>query len=197
MIKKTCFMLIASQNLSNYGVPVPENTIFRINLAWTNSLDELKNLLQKHNEHDIFVDLPIHRTKPPNNKYSLEDIIPIFESNPNVKYLAISNVESSNDLKKYLDLLPNSINLIPKIESPNGVNNIKDITDSLSSEQKIVMLDHDDLYSSMLKNNEPSTNFVSYVNKLAEYCKTNNVILLRTIGVVFSDDEKRITEYVN
>ena len=120
-------MLIASQNLSNYGVPVPENTIFRINLAWTNSLDELKNLLQKHSEHDIFVDLPIHRTKPPNNKYSLEDIIPIFESNPNVKYLAISNVESSNDLKKYLDLLPNSINLIPKIESPNGVNNIKDI----------------------------------------------------------------------
>ena len=190
-------MLIASQNLSNYGVPVPENTIFRINLAWTNSLDELKNLLQKHSEHDIFVDLPIHRTKPPNNKYSLEDIIPIFESNPNVKYLAISNVESSNDLKKYLDLLPNSLNLIPKIESPNGVNNIKDITDSLSSEQKIVMLDHDDLYSSMLKNNEPSTNFVSYVNKLAEYCKTNNVILLRTIGVVFSDDEKRITEYVN
>ena len=190
-------MLIASQNLSNYGVPVPENTIFRINLAWTNSLDELKNLLQKHSEHDIFVDLPIHRTKPPNNKYSLEDIIPIFESNSNVKYLAISNVKSSNDLKKYLDLLPNSINLIPKIESPNGVNNIKDITDSLSSEQKIVMLDHDDLYSSMLKNNEPSTNFVSYVNKLAEYCKTNNVILLRTIGVVFSDDEKRITEYVN
>ena len=92
-------MLIASQNLTNYGVPVPENTVFRINLAWTNSLDELKNLLQKHKERNIFVDLPIHRTKPPNNKYTLEDIIPIFESNKNVKYLAISNVESSDDLK--------------------------------------------------------------------------------------------------
>ena len=95
-------MLIASQNLSNYGVPVPENTIYRINLAWTNTLDELKILLEKHKTHDIFVDLPIHRTKPPNNKYSLEDIIPIFQSNPNVKYLAISNVESSNDLKKII-----------------------------------------------------------------------------------------------
>ena len=119
-------MLIASQNLSNYGIPVPENTIFRINLAWTNTLDELKDLLQKHQTHDIFVDLPIHRTKPPNNKYSFEDIVPIFQSNPNVKYLAISNVESSNDLKKYLDVLPKSITLIPKIESPTGVNNIED-----------------------------------------------------------------------
>jgi citrate lyase beta subunit len=190
-------MLIASQNLTNYGVPVPENTIYRINLAWTNTLDELKILLEKHKTHDIFVDLPVHRTKPPNNKYSLEDIIPIFQSNPNVKYLAISNVESSNDLKKYLDLIPKSITLIPKIESPTGVNNIEDTMNSIPSDQKIVMLDHDDLYSSMLKNNEPSTNFVSYVNKLVEYCTKNNVILLRTIGVIFSDDEKRITEYVN
>ena len=83
-------MLIASQNLSNYGIPVPENTIFRINLAWTNTLDELKDLLQKHQTHNIFVDLPINRTKPPNNKYSLDDIIPIFKLNPNVKYLAIT-----------------------------------------------------------------------------------------------------------
>jgi|TARA_B110000438_G_scaffold111952_1_gene109861 citrate lyase beta subunit len=190
-------MLIASQNLSNYGVPVPKNTIFRINLAWTNTLDELKTLLQKHKEHDIFVDLPIHRTKPPNNKYSLEDIIPIFQSNTNVKYLAISNVESFNDLKKYLDLLPSSITLIPKIESPTGVNNIEKIMNAIPSDQKIVMLDHDDLYSSMLKNHEPSINFISYVNKLVEYCTKNNIILLRTIGVIFSDEEKRITEYVN
>ena len=190
-------MLIASQNLLNYGVPVPENTIFRINLAWTNTLDELKDLLQKHQTHDIFVDLPIHRTKPPNNKYSLDDIIPIFKLNPNVKYLAISNVESSNDLKKYLDVLPKSITLIPKIESPTGVNNIEDNMNSIPSDQKIVMLDHDDLYSSMLKNGEPSTNFVSYVNKLVEYCTKNNIILLRTIGVIFSDEEKRVTDYVN
>ena len=190
-------MLIASQNLLNYNVPVPKNTIFRINLAWTNTLDELKDLLQKHQTHDIFVDLPIHRTKPPNNKYSLDDIIPIFKLNPNVKYLAISNVESSNDLKKYLDVLPQSITLIPKIESPTGVNNIEDTMNSIPSDQKIVMLDHDDLYSSMLKNGEPSTNFVSYVNKLVEYCTKNNIILLRTIGVIFSDEEKRVTDYVN
>ena len=190
-------MLIASQNLTNYGIPVPENTIFRINLAWTNSLDELKELLERHSTRDIFVDLPIHRTKPPNNKYTLEDIIPIFESNQNVKYLAISNVESSDDLKLYLQLLPSSITLVPKIESPTGVNNISNIMNSIPSEKKVVMLDHDDLYSSMLKNNEPSTNFVTYVNNLVEYCTKNNIVLLRTIGVIFSDEEKRVTEYVN
>ena len=190
-------MLIASQNLTNYGVPIPENTIFRINLAWTNTLNELEILLKKHQEHKIFVDLPIHRTKPPNNKYSLEDLIPILKSHSNVKYLAISNVESSNDLKKHLELLPPSITLIPKIESPTGVNNIEEIMNSIPSDEKVAMLDHDDLYSSMLKKNEPSTNFVTYVNKLVEYCTKNHVILLRTIGVIFSDEEKRITEYVN
>ena len=190
-------MLIASQNLTNYGVPIPENTIYRINLAWTNTLDELKNLLEKHNKHDIFIDLPIHRTKPPNNKYSLEDIIPIFRLNPNVKYLAISNVESSDDLKKYLELLPESITVVPKIESPTGVNNIAEIMNSIPSNEKVAMLDHDDLYSSILKKNEPSEKFVDYINKLVEYCSKNKIILLRTIGVIFSDEEKRITEYVN
>jgi len=190
-------VLIASQNLTNYGVPIPENAIFRINLAWTNTLDELQNLLKKHHEHDIFVDLPIHRTKPPNNKYSLEDLIPILKSHSNVKYLAISNVESVNDLKKHLEIVPTSITLIPKIESPTGVNNIEEIMNSIPSAKKIAMLDHDDLYSSMLKNNESSSNFVNYVNQLVEFCTNNKIVLLRTIGVIFSDEEKRITEYVN
>lgn len=189
-------MIILSQNLTNYGVPIPDNSIYRINLAWTNSLDELKNLLEKHKNQKIFVDLPINRTKPPNNKYTLEDLIPIFNNYTNVKYLAISNVEKANDLSKYLELLPSSLNIVPKIESPLGVKNIDEIMKILPGE-KIAMLDHDDLYSSMLKNNEPSTNFVIYINDLMEYCKNNNVILLRTIGVIFSDVEKRVTEYIN
>ncbi len=189
-------MLIVSQNLTNYDIIIPENAVFRINLAWTNSLDELQNLLKHHNEHDIFVDLPIHRTKPPNNKYSIEDLIPILQSHSNVKYLAISNVESVKDLEKYLKLFSSFLTLIPKIESPTGVNNIEEITNAITSKQKIVMLDHDDLYSSMLRENEPSTNFVKYINKLTDYCTKNHIILLRTIGVLFSDDEKRVTAYV-
>jgi len=39
-------MRIFSQNLTNYNIPLPENSIFRINLAWVNTLDELIILLK-------------------------------------------------------------------------------------------------------------------------------------------------------
>ena len=72
-------MILISQNLSNYEIPIPENSVYRINLAWVNDIKELVTLVEKHKEHSIFVDLPINRTKPPNNKYTLNDIITILE----------------------------------------------------------------------------------------------------------------------
>ena len=59
------------------------------------------------------------------------------------------------------------------------------------------MLDHDDLFAKILKNGEPVDNFKIYIQKLVDYCDSNKVILLRTIGVMFSDEEKRISDYVN
>jgi hypothetical protein len=44
------------KNLTNYDVPIPENAVFRINQAWTNSLNELQTLLNQHNKRDIFID---------------------------------------------------------------------------------------------------------------------------------------------
>ncbi len=189
-------MLIISQNLINYGLAIPENTVFRINLAWVNTINELENLLQKHNEHQIFLDLPINRTKPPNNYYSLNDLIPILNKHQNVKYLAISNVNSKNDLIDYLSTVPKKITLIPKIESPQGVTNIEEITRALDYPEKIVMLDHDDLYSALTKLGEHPSKFKDYINGLIKYCNENNVILLRTIGVIFSSEEKRVTQYI-
>ena len=57
------------------------------------------------------------------------------------------------------------------------------------------MLDHDDLFSSIIKNNENKEKFQEYIKTLVQYCNENNISLLRTVGVVFSDDEKRITQY--
>ena len=188
-------MRIFSQNLTNYNIPLPDDSIFRINLAWINTLDELKFLLKKHENNKIFLDLPIGRTKPPDNRYSLEDIVAILILNKNIKYFAISNVNSSNDLKKIIDKIPDHVLIVPKIESPDGVLNIKDITDVLGTE-KIIMLDHDDLYSNLIKKNESPEKFKEYIFNLTEFCQKNNVIMLRTIGVVFSDDEKRITQYI-
>ena len=188
-------MRIFSQNLTNYNIPVPENSIFRINLAWVNTLDELRTLLKKHEKSEIFMDLPIGRTKPPNNKYSFNDIIDILNENKNIKYFAISNVNSSKDLEKFINKIPNHVSLVPKIESPEGVTNIKNITNMLG-EKKIIMLDHDDLFSNMIKKNENAEKFKDYIMDLTEFCKTNNVTMLRTIGVVFSDEETRTTQYM-
>jgi len=189
-------MIIVSQNLTNYDVPIPSDAIFRINLAWVNSLSELTNLLRKHRLHRIFLDLPINRTKLPNNKYSIDEIIPIINQHPNIEYFAISNIEKSEDLKPYTEIIPKYITIVPKIESPNGVNNIKEITDSLAGPEKIIMLDHDDLYSNMIKDNQPSSKFKDHMEKLVDFCEKNDIIILRTIGVIFSDVEKRITQYI-
>ena len=38
--------------------------------------------------------------------------------------------------------------------------------------------------------------FQVYIRELMDKCKENEVGLLRTVGVVFSDDEKRQTQYI-
>ena len=189
-------MLLISQNIKNhYNLEFPDDVVLRINLAWCNSLEELKEKLSNEKNAKFFLDLPQGRIKPPNNKYSLEEMIPILESNKQIRYLAVSNVEGKNDLQPFLDKLPDHINIVPKIESPNSILNIKEICNALKTEKKIVMLDHDDLFSSIIRKNEDKNSFQEYVRKLIDFCEKENISLLRTVGVMFSDDEKRTTQY--
>ena len=197
MVEGTKSMLIVSQNITNYDIPLPKDAVFRINLAWVNSIDELKTILKKHESHAIFLDFPVNRTKPPNNKYTLNDVVLILQKYNNIKYIAISNVETETDLDEYLEIIPNHVTIIPKIESQKGIENIETIVKKLEYKERIIMLDHVDLYSDLLKSNLPPSKFTFFINKLTEFCNSNNIILLRTIGVLFSDEEKRITEYVN
>ena len=189
-------MLLISQNIKNhYNLEFPDDVVLRINLAWCNNLEELKEKLSNDKNAKFFLDLPQGRIKPPNNKYSLEEMIPILESNKQIKYFAVSNVEGKNDLQPFLDKLPDHINIVPKIESPNSILNIKEICDALKTEEKVVMLDHDDLFSSIIRKNENKNNFQKYIRKLIDFCEKENISLLRTVGVMFSDDEKRTTQY--
>ena len=189
-------MIIVSQNITNYEIPVPENAIFRINLAWVNSINELIKILEVHNTRKIFLDLPINRTKPPNNKYNLNEIIEIIKTHDNIEYFAISNVESAADLDEYIEVIPKNITIVPKIESHIGVENIKSITEKLVFDEKIIMLDHDDLYSNLLKSKISSDKFSYYINNLIEFCKSNNIMLLRTIGIIFTDEDKNVSDYI-
>ena len=187
---------IISQNIINYGIEVPDNTILRINLAWCSSVKQLRNILEGHKNNSIFIDLPIKRIKPPNNKYTLNDLISVISSYNQIKYFAISNVESANDLEDYIQKIPPNIILVPKIESPIAIQNISEIVNAIPTDEKILMLDHDDLFSKIIKNNESIDSFQNYIQKLSDYCNSNKIILLRTIGVMFSDEEKRISDYI-
>ena len=188
-------MLLVSQNIGNYEINIPKDTVFRINMAWCNSISELKEKLEKNINSSFFIDLPIGRIKPPNNRYTLDEMIPILNKNENVKFFAVSNVESGDDLKEFLEKVPDRISIVPKIESPTGVLNIDEICTALKSKEKVVMLDHDDLFSNIVRNNEEKANFQMYIKKLDIYCQEKNISLLRTVGVVFSDDERRLTQY--
>ncbi len=188
-------MIILSQNITNYNISTSEDSVLRINMAWCNSIPELEEKLTKNKNSNFFIDLPIGRIKPPNNRYTLDEMIPILENNENVKFFAVSNVESANDLKEFLEKVPDRISIVPKIESPTGVLNIDEICTALKSKEKVVMLDHDDLFSNIVRNNEEKANFQMYIKKLDIYCQEKNISLLRTVGVVFSDDERRLTQY--
>ena len=96
----------------------------------------------------------------------------------------------------FLNSIPKNVTIVPKIESPKGVKNIEEIIKKLDYEEQIVMLDHDDLFSNIKKENEDPSNFQKYIKILIEKCRENNVSLLRTIGVVFGTEEKRTTDYV-
>ena len=169
-------------------MPFPSDVIYRINLAWINTVDELSEILSKHKNHKIFLDLPVRRTKPPENRYSIDDLTPIIKNFSNIRYLAVSNVNSKDDVLDIQNKLSDNITLVPKIESILGIVNIKSITDSIKSKKKIIMLDHDDLYRSIEKNNELISKFQNSINTLIEFCKENGIILLRTRGVIFADD---------
>ncbi len=145
------FMLIISQNVTNYDIPINDDAIFRINLAWVDGIDELKQILETHQNRKIFIDLPINRTKPPNNRYALDEIIKIIKLYDNIAYFAISNVEGESNLSEYIEKLPKSITLVPKIESHRGVDNNEEIAKCLDYKPRVMMLDHDDLYSNLLK----------------------------------------------
>ena len=188
---------VISQNIKNYGIEVPSDTILRINLAWCNSIKQLKDILGKHKNNSIFLDLPIKRIKPPNNKYTLDDLVPVISSYNQIKYFAISNVESSGDLEEYVQKIPANIILVPKIESPMAIQNVSEIVNAIPSKEKILMLDHDDLFSTIIMNKESYDVFQNYIKKLLDFCEENKIILLRTIGVMFSDEEKRISDYIN
>jgi len=180
-------MLLISQNLLNYDMDFPPDTVLRINMAWIKNIKSLKNILDKF-EKDIFLDLPTGRKKPPNYRYSMKDLANIINTYSSIKYFAISNVETIVQIQEAYSYLPNQITLVPKIESIVGIKKINAITGALREKQRVIMLDHDDLFSNIISKNESVDYYVKLIESLVSFCKSEEIMLLRTRGVIFSEE---------
>ncbi len=178
-------MLLISQNLWNYDIALPEDTVMRINLAWVDDLAELAEMVSSV-PNDVFLDVPTGRKKPPNNRYTLEQFAAVLARHPNIRYVAISNVESGEVIEQFRQVLGEGINLVPKIETRVGIGNIAKTRASLGDDATM-MLDHDDLFNDIMTSGGDAAEYTGLIDELVEYCAANGVCLLRTRGVIFSD----------
>lgn len=183
-------MIVVSQNLLKYGVEIPKDAILRFNLAWQKDITRSNTyaILMKYYKYKILLDIPIGRRKPPNYEHEIQDVVNLVNDCSNIEYVAISNIENYSQVMFYQSKFKGS-KIVPKIESYIGLRNVKEIIRALNYEDKVLMLDHQDLYSDLARMGVES-DYLGLVDALEEGCKNAGVHLLKSIGIVFSDGEE-------
>src|SRR3989344_7561306 len=145
-------MLIVSHYLlDKVNMKFPDHMVARVNVAWLNNLDELKNILGKLC-YDVYLDYPQGRIKPPKPKVGLDETISVTHQFPIVKYFAVSNVEEPQSILNIKKRLPAYIEIIPKIETERGILNLENIVQQTGV--GTIMFDKEDLYSDVNRDTE-------------------------------------------
>src|SRR3989344_6297390 len=122
-------MIIISCNA--LGIPntdfksADKEIVARVNLAWQNNKKEAEKVLADLS-HDIYLDYPQGRTKPPRPTISLDEALELAKKFK-VKYFAVSNAENPRALLAIKKKLPSFTALVPKIETRRGVLNLENI----------------------------------------------------------------------
>ena len=174
-------MIIVSNYLfSTTNLIFPDDIVVRLNLAWMKDKAEAQSTL-KSIKHDVYLDYPQGRSKPPKPILSLAEAIAIAKKFKNVKYFAVSNVEDPKEVQKIRKLLPSHIEFVPKIETKRGVKNIAAIMSAGKS--KHAMLDKEDLYLDVQKDSDI---FEILCGAARSRAKEHGFKLLELHGVVFA-----------
>tara|TARA_Y100000034_G_scaffold69743_1_gene84177 strand:+ start:1007 stop:1531 length:525 start_codon:yes stop_codon:yes gene_type:complete len=170
--------------LSNHLLTLPEfngidDVVIRINMAYVKDIFELEKFVSV--EHDIFLDYPKGRTKPPKPVLHIPDALDMMKKYENIKYFAVSNIENVSEVNMLCDIIPSGVNFVPKIETLKGVLNLEDILNI--SDIKYIMFDSEDLYTDV--NND--VDLYQYLgDRVKKVCIDYNVDLLELYGVVFN-----------
>ena len=157
--------MIFSNNLTG-KIKTKKTDIVRVNLAWVN-FQQARQILKKRK--NVFLDYPSGRTKPPKPTITFKQAIDLANEF-NVKYFAVSNLESVEKIKELKAKVKSEI--VPKIETTEGVKNIAKI----AKEVKTIMLDKDDLWVDC-----KGKNFSRMVKKVRS-CK---IKVFELAGVIF------------
>ena len=176
---------IISQNLVKSDLKLPMHAILRVNLAWHKDLDSVKTMLDKYRGNDVFLDIPIGRKKPPNHNHDVDDIANTANEFANVRYVGISNVENIKDVHYYCKKF--RCRVVPKIETYKGAMRSSGIIDALNYKPQIVMLDHEDLFSDLVRLKKEK-HYLKIINALIATCRKKNTHLLRVKGIIFAND---------
>ncbi len=169
--------------LSNHLLTLPEfrdikNVVVRINMAHVKDRTQLEKFVDV--DYDIFLDYPKGRTKPPVPTLHVPDALEMISKYENIKYFAVSNIETPSEVKMISSCLPEHVSFVPKIETLDGVINLKSIFET--GFVKHIMLDSEDLYTNVRNDQEL---YIQLKRRAKTTCNKFNVELLELYGVIF------------
>ncbi|MBU2044811.1 MAG: hypothetical protein KJ977_04240 [Candidatus Omnitrophica bacterium] len=178
-------MLIISQHARLLHIPFPDNAVFRVNVAWIKSKEELFSLL-KQIKNDVFLDFPEGRFKPPIPILGLDDLLEAINNFDNIRYFGVTNVTKAQQIAEMKKIIPKRVLLIPKVESREGIDNLEEIISQLDKDERFIMLDKEDLYTDLKDCKEL---FGQYVQLAKDKSKRSNIGVLELQGVIFAANE--------
>ena len=173
-------MLVVSNHAYD-TIGSPADAVIRLNLAWMKNRDEAERTLANLRGHQVYLDYPRGRSKPPKPVVTLDEAISLANKYVEVKFFAVSNIESPLTILGVKALLPSTVEIVPKIETKRGVMHLKEIVEKTKC--KYIMLDKEDLYTDVGQN---ADQYDSLVTVTRDVVKSLGVTLLELQGVIFA-----------
>lgn len=172
-------IIVSNYILEKNHFPLPAHVVVRVNVAWVKTAEELERILAGIT-HDIYLDYPQGRSKPPRPTLSLEEVIAFAHRFPHVKYFAVSNVENPLAIHSIQRRLPPHIAVVPKIETRKGIEALEQIIEKIGA--KYIMLDKEDLYTDVELD---AALFEELIERAREKTQRAGAEVLELHGVVF------------
>lgn len=174
-------MILISNNAQKY-MTIPKDAVVRVNMAWIKTKEELWGILSNGDPtQEVFLDFPKGRNKPPKPVLTLDDAYSACGTFQTIRYFAVSNVEDVGEVLEIQKLLPPRVTFIPKIETLKGIKQFGQLVYECGI--KTAMVDKEDLYLDVKKNNDE---FFKCVDHIRNICEGLKVQLLELEGVLFT-----------